>query len=128
MTDSANVDTKYYEFAIKEYTQQYKADFERECQAFMAISGQKGMVQYLGQFIHNRKNAQGTQETTYNILLEFGEFDLEEFFGEPQQYPPVLQLEIVQFWESFFKVADAISHVHNLTIRTEGGQTKNYNG
>ncbi|OIW32546.1 hypothetical protein CONLIGDRAFT_274026 [Coniochaeta ligniaria NRRL 30616] len=117
-----------YEFAIKEYTKAFEADFEREYLAFRAIRGQEGMVQFLGQFVRERNNADGKRETTYNILLEYGEFDLEEFFGEPQQYPPVLQLEIVLFWESFFKVADAISRVHNLTIKTEDGQTKIYNG
>ena len=86
------------------------------------------MVQFLGQFVRDRIGDDGRRETTYNILLEYGEFDLEEFFGEQQQYPPVLQLEIVLFWESFFKVADAISRVHNLTIKTEDGKTKIYNG
>ncbi|KAB5540385.1 hypothetical protein GE09DRAFT_254929 [Coniochaeta sp. 2T2.1] len=117
-----------YEFAIKEYTKDWEPDFKRECHAFMAIRGQEGMVQFLGQFVRDRIGDDGKRETTYNILLEYGEFDLEEFFGEQQQYPPVLQLEIVLFWESFFKVADAISRVHNLTIRTEDGQTKIYNG
>jgi hypothetical protein len=86
------------------------------------------MVQFLGQFVRDRRDAAGNRETTYNILLEYGEFDLEEFFGEEQQYPPVLQLEIVLFWESFFKVADAISRVHNLEVRYEDGQTKVYKG
>lgn len=94
----------------------------------MAIRGQEGMVQYLGHFARTRLDASGVREITYNILLEFGQFDLEEFFGEPQQYPPVLQLEIVQFWESFFKVADAISRVHNLKVKAEDGKTKEYNG
>jgi hypothetical protein len=86
------------------------------------------MVQFLGQFVYDKIGPSGTRETLYNILLEFGEFDLEEFFGDQQQYPPVLQLEIVDFWQSFFKVADAISRVHNLEVETEDRQKKVYRG
>lgn len=86
------------------------------------------MVQFLGQFVRNRKDSDGNRETTYNILLEYGEFDLDEFFGEQHRQPPILGSEIVSFWKSFFKVADAISTLHNLTIQTEDGRTKGYNG
>ncbi|RKU47529.1 hypothetical protein DL546_005383 [Coniochaeta pulveracea] len=93
----------------------------------MAIRGQEGMVQCLGDFEHHQQAAQGPQ-TTYNILLEFGQFHLGEFFAEPQTYPPVLQQEILLFWKKFFKVADAISSIHELTHTTEGGSTRRYNG
>jgi hypothetical protein len=104
------------------------SDYVRECHAFRAIRGQAGMVQFLGQFVYDKKDADGKRETVYNILLEFGEFDLNEFFGDQQQYPPVLQLEIVMFWQSFFKVADAISRVHNLEVEAEDGQRRVYRG
>lgn len=86
------------------------------------------MVHCLGQIIYDKMDGDDKRETTYNILLEFGEFDLDQFFGDQQQYPPVLQPEIVRFWESFFKVADAISRVHNLVVETEDGQKEVYRG
>lgn len=95
----------------------------------MAIRGQEGvgMVQYLGHYEHTKDEAGGPR-TTYNILLEYGEFDLAEYFERPETYPPVLPLEILLFWKDFFKVADAISRVHNLPFTTDGGEKRMYNG
>jgi hypothetical protein len=55
---------------------------------------------------------------TYNILLEYGEFDLDEFFAEI--LPPVLQTELEAFWIELFEVADAVEGIHNLAVPTAG--------
>jgi hypothetical protein len=50
---------------------------------------------------------------TTNILLEWGETDLEDFFAERQ--PPVLGSEVRIFWKELFGVAEALQRVHNFS-------------
>lgn len=50
---------------------------------------------------------------TFNILLEWGEADLEDFFAERQ--PPVFGSEVRIFWKELFDVAEALPRVHNFT-------------
>ncbi len=57
-------------------------------------------------------------KATYNILLEYGESDLDEFFGE--RLPPVLQTEVEEFWKALFEVADAIAGIHDGKIDAAG--------
>lgn len=51
-------------------------------------------------------------EKTWNILLEYGDLDLEEYFFE--RLPPAFADEILGFWQDLFEVGDAIKGVHNL--------------
>ena len=98
--------------------------------AFAGLRGQKGMVQYLGDFSFDEisNGPMGEEiERTFNILLEFGELDLDEFFADTQ-YPPVLTREIIEFWMALFKVADALQKIHNLEFRSEDGATWGYYG
>lgn len=50
---------------------------------------------------------------TTNILLEWGEADLEDFLAERQ--PPVFGSEVRIFWKELFGVAEALRRVHNFT-------------
>lgn len=62
-----------------------------------------------------------TLDETFNILLEFGELDLDEFFADSD--PPAHPLEIIGFWEELSKVADALQRVHYpVSQNTDGGQ------
>ena len=63
---------------------------------------------------------------THNILLEFGEFDLDEFFLEFDS--PVHPLEIIGFWKKFFKVADALYKLHYLNFQNRDGQQEPLHG
>lgn len=90
------------------------------------------MVRFLAAYTHAEKEAvdataqsvpSGAQQghltkNTHNLLLEFGEFDLEVFFGE--RLPPVLQDETDQFWKALFEVADALDGLHNPRVETHG--------
>jgi hypothetical protein len=68
----------------------------------------------------------GTEETDkYNILLEYGELDLDELFAA--QLPPVLQREIQEFWIALFDVAKAVDGIHNLKQHSSG-TTLEYHG
>jgi hypothetical protein len=73
------------------------------------------MVQFLGEYTHESDQVSGTSEAsdkTYNILLEYGDLDLDEYFYE--RLPPVFPTEILRFWKDLFEVGDAIKGVHNL--------------
>lgn len=85
------------------------------------------MVQYLGEYeIDEDDDGQVTR--TYNILLEFGEFDLEEFFAQPSHHPPSLNAEIIEFWNSLGNVAKALQRIHNLSIVRENGHVDEFHG
>jgi hypothetical protein len=66
-----------------------------------------------------RRSMDGRQFSnfTYNILLEYGQYDLEERFLLAR--PPVFGKELTEFWKDLFEVADAVEGVHNLKYQTE---------
>jgi len=64
-------------------------------------------------------------KSTYNILLEFGDYDLDEFFGE--RLPPVFDPEVERFWKGLFEVAHTVEGIHNLHI-CAGGTNHEYHG
>ena len=59
--------------------------------------------------------------TKHNILLQYGECDLDEYFIDNAQ--PILYHEIGSFWENLFDVAKAIERIHNLRTDSHGVQT-----
>ncbi|KAL9623131.1 MAG: hypothetical protein Q9160_002645 [Pyrenula sp. 1 TL-2023] len=108
-----------YELAVKSYSDSglSKELFEKETKAFNWLRGQEGMVQYLGQYSHDETKKDGSTLRTHNILLEFGESDLEEYFAEVP--PPVRRSEIIDFWKSLFNVAEYLKKIHFLEHRNE---------
>ena len=62
--------------------------------------------------------------TTHNILYEYGEVDLDEYFV--QNHPPLLAQEILNFWETLYAVAGAIEAIHDLRTTTGRGTFKGY--
>ncbi|KAI9776787.1 MAG: hypothetical protein M1816_005081 [Peltula sp. TS41687] len=127
-----------YQFALKTFQDGNRSLYTNEKEAFHALRDHKGMVQYLADYGHKETrlppNASGTSttegeheitKTTYNILLEFGDMDLDEFFAE--RLPPVLQTEVEAFWKALFEVADAVESIHNL-ITCTGGVVQEYHG
>ena len=61
----------------------------------------------------------------HNILLEYGELDLEElFFGHS---PPMLSKEISLFWKNLSVIAHAIAGIHQFEI-PRGGVQQAYHG
>ena len=94
------------------------------------------MVKYLGHYGHKEvkvternsralDQAEGNEEVaTHNILLEYAEFDLAEYFA--QRLPPVFPTEIEAFWKALFEVADALEGIHNL--ENNDGAVKQFDG
>ena len=62
---------------------------------------------------------------TYNILLEYGEADLDEYFSTTP--PPALTSEIIAFWEDLFKLAKALRDLHSFEV-PRAGVERNYHG
>ncbi|KAL2405854.1 hypothetical protein ABEF95_000368 [Exophiala dermatitidis] len=115
-----------YQLAVKTYSHANKDHFQWEKEAYAGLREQPGIVQYLGHYVEEDPN--DSKSSLYNILLEFGEADLDEFFADPRSYPPIRPLEIFAFWKSLFEVAEAIKRLHNLVRQDEDGFTDEYHG
>jgi hypothetical protein len=83
------------------------------------------MVQYCGQY-SDQKHINGRLETFHNIVMEFGEADLDEYFAGNK--PPVTADEIFAFWSSLFKVAGALKRLHKLPRILDGNETEYLDG
>ncbi|KAK8134175.1 hypothetical protein PG984_006187 [Apiospora sp. TS-2023a] len=117
---------KCYSMALKTFTSENQEVFNREKQNYLAVEGLAGMVQYLGEYeIEENIDAQGVVCTS-NLLLEYGDFDLEELFLS--QSPPTSFETTVEFWEALIKVAEAVERIHNLRVRRELGPSVNFHG
>lgn len=81
-----------------------------------------GVVKYLGEY----RISGAAVEDTQHIMLEYGEQDLDEFLAET--CTPILNTEIVAFWESFFKVAKTLERIHRLDHRGEDGNMREFKG
>ncbi|KAI1410206.1 hypothetical protein F5Y13DRAFT_202335 [Hypoxylon sp. FL1857] len=120
-----------YVFALKTFTQESREIFEWEREAYLAVQAKghrSGMVQFLGEYEIDETLEGGMVFHTWNILLEYGDEDLEEFFASPLNYPPNLNPETVQFWNSLANVAKALDAMHNLDLERENGRHDSYSG
>lgn len=99
---------------MKSYQSSSHKFFQDEVEAFHALGkASKGIIGYLGDY-----TVEGKDSTTHNILLEYGDLDLEEYFNVIR--PPILYRDIVMFWRNISDVADAIANIHQLTIKQAG--------
>ena len=76
------------------------------------------MVKYLGDYSHTgHREAELPLNitTTHNILLEYGEMDLQEYFLAFS--PPILNAEVKTFWNNMLEVAQALEGIHNLKTK-----------
>ncbi|XXG99358.1 hypothetical protein Hte_005695 [Hypoxylon texense] len=110
------------------FTKENSQIFEWEKQAYFAVRDKPGMVQFLGEYEIDERLEDGTVDRTYNILLEYGEEDLEEFFASSRNYPPILNTETIQFWESLANVANALHSMHNLVLKRQDGRHHFFSG
>ncbi|OCL07958.1 hypothetical protein AOQ84DRAFT_377203 [Glonium stellatum] len=116
-----------YQMALKSFNASNSDIFDWERMVFAEIRGQTGMVQCLGGYTYDER-LDDPQSRTYNLLLEFGELTLDEFFADPRQTPPILNSEIIGFWSYLFKIADTLQRVQNLTYKDEGDLVQRYHG
>ena len=115
--------------------------FDTEKNAYVALGNNEGMVRYFGEYRHEESRSTNSLSPnaskmsllasdkvritiTYNMLLEFGELDLDNFFAEV--LPPVIQSEIEDFWMNLTGIADALESIHNLREETNGRSQEYY--
>jgi hypothetical protein len=108
--------------ALKSYCGNKKSAFESEKDAFSALKSNIDVpiVRYLGSFTHDYgegiTSADHHARKTYNLLLEYGELDLYQYWADETNVPPVRVNEIIRYWEQLFEVAVAIRQVHHLDV------------
>lgn len=112
-----------YQFALKTFSEGNKSLYTNESQAFHGLRNHEGMIRYLGEYEQkvtqqSEGSSQPVTKQTFNILLEYGELDLDEYFLV--RCPPVFQAEVGTFWKALFEVAYAVKGVHNLNANING--------
>ncbi|GKT64396.1 serine/threonine protein kinase [Colletotrichum tofieldiae] len=122
----------YYEFAVKSYQKEWNEIYEIESEAFRGFNSAPnpetlGVVKYLGEYTRRFGEKPGEPDIeTHHIMLEFGDRDLDEFLAD--KYPPILNGEIIAFWESVFVVAKSLQQIHQLEHAGVDGQVQKYSG
>lgn len=123
-----------YQMALKSFCGNKKTAYSHEKDAFSGLKADDAVpiIRYIGCYTHGhgegadrKRNHTGT---TCNLLLEFGEQDLYEYWQDASTIPPVRTTEIVDAWRSLFEVADAIRHIHDLQLLRDGGDTLKFHG
>ncbi|KAI0023755.1 hypothetical protein F4780DRAFT_776381 [Xylariomycetidae sp. FL0641] len=121
-----------YQFAVKSFSRDNKAIFESETENFNVVSHLPGMVKCLGKYKINTTNDDNNtiddddNVASHHIMLEFGQFDLEEYMR--LHHSPTLGKEIIDFWTELSRIADALEQMHNLKQIKHDGNSIPYNG
>ena len=88
--------------------------FNNEKKAFANLRNNNNVVRCLASYSH---------ANTHNLLLEYGEMDLEVYFVN--HHPPFFEQEVVRFWREILEVAKAIEGMHDWKSLHDG---KKYHG
>lgn len=121
-----------YRFAFKSYSEEWQDIYKIEKNAFNGIGNEQDMIKCLGtvQCVEDPQTSYdpktNPQRRSHNILLEYGEDDLNEYFFVHS--PPTLGREILDFWEKLFQIADALRRVHNLEKKMNNGNSIKFQG
>ncbi|RWA06079.1 hypothetical protein EKO27_g9026 [Xylaria grammica] len=121
-----------YRFALKSYSEECQDIYKKEKNAFNGIANEQDMIKCLGtiQFTEDPQISYDStislQKGSYNILLEYGEDDLNEYFVVHN--PPIIDREILDFWENLFQIADALQRIHNLEKKKNDGTPIRFEG
>lgn len=109
---------------LKAYTHPSTAEnlYKAEVNAFTKIYNSapnpiaqrpENIVDYYGHFVQNNKHC---------ILLEYAQLgNLEMYFEKAS--PPESAADMLQFWQSMFKLLDGLALIHNLGGPNEGSTT-----
>ncbi|RDW60992.1 hypothetical protein BP6252_12375 [Coleophoma cylindrospora] len=117
-----------YQFALKSFNKAEHKQYRSETNAFRGLREQDKMVRCLANYSHQNvpsSHNDETPQTTYNIVLEFGDLDLDDYFSARQ--PPVFETEVKAFWSDLFGVGAALQGLHNLKIGN-GALVQEYHG
>jgi len=106
---------------MKTFKEGHEANYENEKNAFLALRNHQGVVRYLADYqqsIETTAESEVIQRAgnkipyTCNILLEYGDEDLDAIFLRRQE--PLLESEINTFWKKLFEIVDALDGIHDL--------------
>lgn len=110
--------------ALKSYSNGRRTEADNEKTAYSELKEREGLVNYLGCYsVEEEMTGQdGTSrmERTTNLLLEYGELDLDEYFADPAISPPAYALEIINFYREVFKIANVLRCLHKVPIERDG--------
>ena len=101
--------SKSHIFAVKTYHNKYRRTFDRELAAYTKLNyldQDHNILRCFGSFTQ-----QPSGRTTYNLLLEYAECDLDEYFEHtpsPDSFESTRQL-----WEQLLGVADGLRTIHD---------------
>ncbi|KAK4188137.1 hypothetical protein QBC35DRAFT_550433 [Podospora australis] len=74
----------------------------------------------------SRLDEDGAAQLTHNILLEYGDYDLDEFLAV--RNPPVLNREIIDFWGEILALATTLEKIHDFQYKGIDGHARRFNG
>ncbi|KAJ0381048.1 hypothetical protein COL26b_000890 [Colletotrichum chrysophilum] len=81
---------------------------------FRNLENQDGMIQYIGWFRNFEPDADGIQQTYWNIVLELAEFDF--YTAIRMESPPTSVEEISGFWAAMSEISGALASIHTVVI------------
>jgi hypothetical protein len=92
--------------------------FEDERKAYQNLRQEDGIIRCLGSWVLRLERPEKTAklEEEYYLLLEYGAYDLSEFFS---LYPsPSTTEEILRFWEALSHLLTALGKIHSCITPT----------
>jgi hypothetical protein len=105
-----------YTFAIKTFPAQYESLFRAERDAFRLMKDNSEFVRCFGDFTQR----EGSDGLKYNLLLEYGEYDLAEYYAVAP--PAVLPTQIHDFWNNLLNIVKAVRDLHSFSVERLGTQ------
>ncbi|KAK1845620.1 protein kinase domain-containing protein [Colletotrichum chrysophilum] len=111
--EAAGAGTKY-RFALKQFKHDKHDHFRNEMEMFRNLENQDGMIQYIGWFRNFEPDADGIQQTYWNIVLELAEFDF--YTAIRMESPPTSVEEISGFWAAMSEISGALASIHTVVI------------
>lgn len=98
---------------MKTFTQRQYHLFQYERDAFRLLQGNAQFVRCFGDYTITAQS-----EATHNLLLEFGDLDLREYYARTS--PPSTASGIFAFWKNVFKVLEAVRDLHSFNFDKAG--------
>jgi len=100
---------------VKSFSEGQRGTYDNEVEAFTGLRDKPGMVRSFG--CYRQADDKNRGHGTCNILLEYGNVDLGEFFVSYDA--PQRLAEIYLNWKSLCEVAKAIETIHELSYQEE---------
>jgi serine/threonine protein kinase len=95
-------------YAVKQYPMEHEASYSWELEAFSLLGRERSIIRCYGTFEYFDRQGRIVR----NILLEYGECDLREFWADTLH--PQTAEEILEHWSSLLQIAEAVMHIHDF--------------